>query len=107
MGIPGKFALGSQLHVKIVDHGALHHRPALAAGHQPGFLEQLEALPGIGKNRARKIFLAGELKDMADLQALLPDADLSGLSNWDPDCSRPGSEAYSSLRRSMYGSNSL
>lgn len=85
VGIPGKFALGSQLHVKIVDHGyrSITGLPWPLDINRAS-LEQLEALPGIGKNRARKIFLAGELKDMADLQALLPDADLSGLEQLGP-----------------------
>jgi radical SAM superfamily enzyme with C-terminal helix-hairpin-helix motif len=80
VGIPGKFPVGSSLDVKIVDHGyrSITGLPWPLDINRAS-LEQLEALPGIGKSRARKIFLAGELKSMADLQALLPDADLSNL----------------------------
>lgn len=80
VGIPGKFPVGSILTVMIVDHGyrSITGLP-WPLDINKASLEQLEALPGIGKSRARKIFLAGELKSMADLQALLPDADLSGL----------------------------
>ena len=80
VGIPGKFPVGSSLDVKIVDHGyrSITGLPWPLDINRAS-LEQLEALPGIGKSRARKIFLAGELKSMADLQALPPDADLSNL----------------------------
>ena len=83
VGIPGKFPLGSKLDVKIVDHGyrsitglpwPLKIREAT--------LEQLAALPGIGKNRARKIFLARDIDSIAKLQQLLPDADLRGLEEY-------------------------
>jgi len=80
VGIPGKFPVGSRLDVKIVDHGyrSITGLPWPLDINQ-ATLEQLEALPGIGKNRARKIFLTGELISMEDLQKLLPDADLSAL----------------------------
>ncbi len=83
VGIPGKFPLGSKLDVKIVDHGyrsitglpwPLKIREAT--------LEQLAALPGIGKNRARKLFLARDIDSIAKLQQLLPDADLRGLEEY-------------------------
>lgn len=82
VGVPGKFPVGSKLDVKIVDHG---YRSITGLPWplyiNTASLEQLEALPGIGKNRARKIFLAPELKNMKELQDLLPDADLSGLAD--------------------------
>lgn len=82
VGIPGKFPVGSKLDVKIVDHGyrSITGLP-WPLNINTATLEQLEALPGIGKNRARKIFLAPELKNMRELQELLSDADLSGLAD--------------------------
>lgn len=83
VGIPGKFTLGSYLDVKIVDHGYRSITglpwPLLIHAAKP---EQLAALPGIGKARAQKIFLARGLKDMEDLRQLLPDADLDGLEDF-------------------------
>lgn len=83
VGIPGKFPVGSCLDVKIVDHGyrSITGLPWPLAINR-ATLEQLEALPGIGKSRARKIFLASELKSMSELQRLLPDADLAGLEEF-------------------------
>lgn len=80
VGIPGKFTVGSKLDVKIVDHGyrSITGLP-WPLNINKASLEQLEALPGIGKNRARKIFLAEELYNMENLQRLLPDAYLKGL----------------------------
>lgn len=83
VGIPGKFPLGSSLDVKIVDHGYRSITglpwPLKIRGASP---EQLAALPGIGKNRARKIFLARGLDSMGKLRQLLPDADLTGLEDY-------------------------
>ena len=83
MGIPGKFPLGSSLDVKIVDHGyrSITGLPWPLKIHG-ATLEQLAALPGIGKNRARKIFLARGLDSMDKLRQLLPDADLTGLEDY-------------------------
>lgn len=80
VGIPGKFEVGSTLDVKIVDHGfrSITGLP-FPLDINKATLEQLEALPGIGKNRARKIFLGQELSGFEDLQHILPDADLTPL----------------------------
>lgn len=83
VGIPGKYPLGSSLDVKIVDHG---YRSITGLPWpfkiRTATLEQLAALPGIGKARARKIFLAGGITGMADLRKLLPDASLEQLAEF-------------------------
>jgi len=83
VGVPGKFPLGSSLDVKIVDHGyrSITGLPWPLKINE-ATLEQLAALPGIGKNRARKIFLARGLDSMEKLQQLLPDANLTGLKDY-------------------------
>ena len=83
VGVPGKFPLGSSLDVKIVDHGyrSITGLPWPLKINK-ATMEQLAALPGIGKNRARTIFLARGLDSMNKLQQLLPDADLTGLEDY-------------------------
>lgn len=83
VGIPGKFPVGSKLDVKIVDHGyrSITGLPWPLRIREAS-LEQLAALPGIGKNRARKIFLARDIDNIEKLQQLLPDADLTGLQEY-------------------------
>ena len=83
VGIPGKFPVGSILTVKIVDHGyrSITGLPWPLKINQAS-QEQLAALPGIGKKRAQKIFLAGGIANMDKLQQLLPDANLAGLEEF-------------------------
>lgn len=83
VGIPGQFPLGSSLNVKVVDHG---YRSITGLPWplkiQEASLEQLAALPGIGKSRARTIFLAKGVDSLEKLQQLLPDARLAGLEEY-------------------------
>lgn len=80
VGVPGRFAVGDVLDVKIVDHGyrSITGLP-WPLDINRATMEQLEALPGFGKNRARKVFLAGPLAGMEQLQQLLPDCNLAPL----------------------------
>ena len=83
VGIPGKFTPGTSLDVKIVGHGyrSITGLPWPLKIHEAS-LEQLAALPGIGLNRAKKIFLAREVDSLEKLQRLLPDANLRGLEDY-------------------------
>ncbi|MFO7819645.1 MAG: radical SAM protein [Halanaerobacter sp.] len=80
VGIPGNYELGESLNVKVIDYG---YRSITALPHpfdinQAG-VAQLESLPGIGKNRALKIFMAEEIKSLKDLEDLLDGFDVSNL----------------------------
>lgn len=83
IGIPGRFPLGTSLTVKIADHGyrSLTGLP-WPLKLKEASLEQLAALPGIGKSRASKIFLARDLDSFEGLRRLLPDADLAGVEEF-------------------------
>lgn len=80
VGVPGRYREGSVLSAKVVDHGyrSITGLP-WPLDINRATMAQLETLPGIGKNRARKIFLAGGLENMEQLQRLLPDCDLEPL----------------------------
>ena len=83
VGIPGKFPVGACLDVKIVGHGYRSITglpwPLKIREASP---EQLAALPGLGKRRAMKIFLARDVSSMEKLRELLPDAGLEGLEDY-------------------------
>ena len=80
VGIPGEYEIGEKLDVKVIDHGyrSITALPTPFDINQAG-ISQLESLPGIGKNRAIKIFMAGEIKSLADLEDLLEGYDASQL----------------------------
>ena len=80
VGVPGEYEIGEKLDVKIIDHGyrSITGLPTPFDINQAG-IAQLEALPGIGKNRAIKIFMAGEINSLADLEDLLDGYDASQL----------------------------
>ena len=82
VGIPGKFPVGSILDVKIVDHGfrSITGLP-WPLRIKEASLEQLAALPGIGKSRAQKIFLA-RIGSKEELEQLLPDVNLTPLQEF-------------------------
>ena len=80
VGIPGEYEIGEKLRVKVIDYGyrSITALPAPFDINEAG-IAQLESLPGIGKNRALKIFMAGEIKSLADLEDLLEGYDISQL----------------------------
>ena len=80
VGIPGEYEIGAKLDVKVIDHGyrSITGLPTPFDINQAG-IAQLEALPGIGKNRAIKIFMAREINSLADLEELLDGYDASQL----------------------------
>ena len=82
VGIPGEYEIAKVLDVKVIDHG---YRSITALPHpfnlnQAG-IAQLEALPGIGKNRAIKIFMANGINSLDDLKDLLDGYDVSQLED--------------------------
>lgn len=84
VGIPGDHPLGELMDVVIVDHG---YRSVTALPYpfninQAG-LAELEALPGIGKKRAARIFMAQPLQNIEHLNHILDQSyDLSLIKNW-------------------------
>jgi radical SAM superfamily enzyme with C-terminal helix-hairpin-helix motif len=80
VGIPGEYELGSVLDVQVIDHG---YRSITALPTpfdiNKASIAQLEALPGIGKNRAIKIFMAGNISSLDDLDDLFEGYDSSQL----------------------------
>lgn len=83
VGIPGKYPLGSSMDVKIVDHGYRSITGLPWPLNIPtATLEQLTALPGIGKARARRIFLAEDINSLEGLSKLLPDVNIDELAEF-------------------------
>ncbi|MGM0502018.1 MAG: radical SAM protein [Bacillota bacterium] len=80
VGIPGEYELGAVLDVKVIDYGyrSITAVPIPFNLNQAG-IAQLEALPGIGKNRAIKIFMANNIDSLQDLEQLLDGYDVSQL----------------------------
>ena len=82
VGIPGKYEVGEHLDVKIIDHG---YRSITGIPHpfkiNHASIDQLEALPGIGKNRATKLFMAGEIDSLEELSDMLAGYDVTRLEN--------------------------
>ncbi|GAB6138541.1 radical SAM protein [Halanaerobaculum tunisiense] len=80
VGIPGQFELKEKLDVKIIDHGyrSITGIPYPFNINQAG-ITQLEALPGIGKNRATKLFMKSKIEDLDQLSQILDGYDVSQL----------------------------
>ena len=84
VGIPGEEALGSILDVRVIDHG-YRSVTALPA---PFYINrasvaQLAALPGMGRKRATRLFLAQPLRDANQVEQLLEgQVDLSSILPW-------------------------
>ncbi|GAB6098385.1 radical SAM protein [Halanaerocella petrolearia] len=80
VGIPGQYELGEKLDIKVIDHG---YRSITGIPYpfniNQASIDQLEALPGIGKNRSTKLFMAGEIKDLNHLDQILDGYDVSQL----------------------------
>ncbi|MCK8823760.1 radical SAM protein [Fuchsiella alkaliacetigena] len=72
VGIPGQHDLGESLEVKVVDHGyrSLTALPWPFDINQASVAE-LKTLPGIGKSRAMRIFMAKKIENFAQLSQLL------------------------------------
>lgn len=84
VGIPGELSLGEILTVRVIDHG---YR-SITALPFPFFINrasvaQLAAIPGMGRKRATKLFLAQPIQDACQLDELLEgQVDLSALLPW-------------------------
>ncbi|AGB41299.1 putative Fe-S oxidoreductase [Halobacteroides halobius DSM 5150] len=80
VGIPGQYQLGEKLDIKVIDHGfrSITGIPYPFNINQAS-IDQLEALPGIGKNRSTKLFMAGEIKSLDHLGQILDGYDVSQL----------------------------
>jgi radical SAM superfamily enzyme with C-terminal helix-hairpin-helix motif len=72
VGIPGQYELGKVLDLKVIDHGyrSLTALPIPFNINEAGIAE-LEALPGIGKKRAMRIFMKKDIKDLDHLDQIL------------------------------------
>ncbi|KXS40026.1 MULTISPECIES: radical SAM protein [unclassified Candidatus Frackibacter] len=72
VGVPGQREIGEILDVKVIDHGyrSITGLPWPFNINQAGVAE-LEALPGIGKKRAMRIFMKKDIKDLEHLNEIL------------------------------------
>jgi len=88
VGVPGLLEVGSACDVVVVDHGyrsltALPYPFSLNRAIARGQRTQLEALPGVGRRRATRLLMAGNIRDRSHLsQVLGSDYDLSQLEPW-------------------------
>ncbi len=80
IGIPGDYKLGEVIDVKVIDYG---YRSITGLCWpfkiNQASIEELEALPGIGKNRAFKLFSAKNITSLADIKKKLPNYDVKQL----------------------------
>ena len=84
VGVPGEYALGEILTVRVIDHG---YRSITALptpfNINRASVAQLEALPGMGRKRATQVFLAQPIAGPAELEAILGrDFDWGPLLPW-------------------------
>ncbi|ADL12800.1 radical SAM protein [Acetohalobium arabaticum] len=72
IGVPGQRQVGKVFDVKVIDYGyrSVTGIPWPFNLNQAG-LAELEALPGIGKKRAMRIFMADKIKDLDELNRVL------------------------------------
>lgn len=84
VGIPGEHRVGEILNVRVIDHG---YR-SITALPSPFYINrasvaELAALPGVGRKRATRIFLAQPISGPAELNRLLDgQVDLSAILPW-------------------------
>lgn len=84
VGIPGEEIIGKILDVRIIDHGyrSVTGLPSPFYVNRAG-VAQLEALPGMGRRRAMRLFLAQPLRDVDHMEELLEgQVDLSPILPW-------------------------
>lgn len=84
VGIPGEYRVGEILQVRVIDHG-FRSITALPTPFKinKANVAQLEALPGMGRKRAMRVFLAQPIDGPQKLQDLLGnDVDLEPLLSW-------------------------
>ncbi|WP_350342665.1 radical SAM protein [Proteinivorax tanatarense] len=80
IGVFGKFGVGEKVDVKVVNYGPRSLTGVIAGLNiNEASVEQLQSLPGIGKNRATKIFISEKITCKADLAEILPDYDVNQL----------------------------
>lgn len=84
VGIPGEEPLGKILNTRVIDHGyrSVTALPTPFYVNQAS-VAQLAALPGMGRKRATKLFLAQPIRDAYHMEQLLEgQVDLSTLLPW-------------------------
>jgi len=83
VGVPGNYPLGTPLTVKIIDHGFRSITGIrIPFAINQASLQELESIPGLGKKRARRIFLNLPIQGPAHLAEVLdPQAPLELLIN--------------------------
>jgi len=84
VGIPGEESLGKILDVRVIDHGyrSITALPTPFCINQAS-VAQLAALPGVGRKRAMRLFLAQPIRDAHHIEELLEgQVDLGTILPW-------------------------